>query len=105
MFPFQFLVPVHVATTNDYVKIKTCQEKLSSGYGFVGDKMKGLGITVFMNLDDPQMAARKAGHNQIFRKIHRKTLLTEFYLNFMDVSLWSWPISSDDQQTKSECVK
>lgn len=41
MFPFQFLVPVHVATTNDYVKIKTYQEKLSSGYGFVGDKMKG----------------------------------------------------------------
>ena len=68
-------------------------------------KWKDLGIIVFMNLDDPQMAARKAGHNQIFPKIHRKTLLTEFYLSFMDVSLWSWPVASDDQQTKSERVK
>ena len=41
MFAFQLLFPVHVHTINDYVK--TCQEKLGSGYGFAGDKRKGSG--------------------------------------------------------------
>ena len=53
----------------------------------------------------PQTAARKAGQNQIFRKIHRKTLLTGFYFNVIDFSVWIWQIASDDQQTKSEHVK
>ena len=87
------------------LKLKHVRKNLVVGMALWETIWKDLGITVFMNLDDPQMAARKAGHNQIFRKIHRKTLLTEFYLNFMDVSLWSWPIASDDQQTKSERVK